>query len=354
MEQSFTPERLSNNENAVEKIVTHDGKFHTDEVFAHAILKDLFPESMELAAGGKVDFIKYIRTKNPKELARHDPSTMLVDIGTDYDPEHFNFDHHQLEGAGTRENGVEYAAAGLVWKQFGTEWITYVDTYARHLQLSAEEKQSIWELIDTGYVQLIDSRDTGQLEEVSYNLSNGMELSGEQFTLAEVVRLYNVDTHDGKTQQDRFNGAVEMFRTLTLQIIHKYMDLMEGLRAFDPSKAKLSPDGKTVIFDQNLPPAVNSYLMDHWEEFKNVEFFASLNAKHGYSIMTVPEAEGLRTYRNPRAIPEALRLGNDSKKINEVLGIKNGVLFSHKAGFFASCRDRASAEAFLRYCTTQA
>ncbi len=108
-------------ENRIEKIVTHEGLFHTDEVFATAILKDLFPESMELKDGGKVDFVKYLRTRDKGAISRYkeSPSTLLTDVGGEYDFENFNMDHHQIEGAGSTENGIKYAAAGRVWKHFG-------------------------------------------------------------------------------------------------------------------------------------------------------------------------------------------------------------------------------------------
>src|ERR1035437_72587 len=179
-------------ETPIEKIITHDGTFHTDEVFATAILKDLFPESMELSDGGKIDFVKYLRTRDKETLekAHKDDSSMLVDVGTEYDPEHFNLDHHQKEGSGSRENGINYASAGLIWKKFGKEWIKYVDLYSKHLNISDEEIDSIWKDIDKNYIQLIDSNDTGQMNEVTYSLMGGEEINGNQFTLPEIVRLY--------------------------------------------------------------------------------------------------------------------------------------------------------------------
>lgn len=340
-------------EQRIEKIITHEGIFHTDEVFGEAILKDLFPESMELKAGGKIDFVKYIRTRDKGivEKAKESGTTMVIDIGGEDDFERFNMDHHQPGGAGARENGVEYATAGLVWKNFGKDWIKYVDVYSRHLEMTSDEIDTVWDMIDQNYVQYIDANDTGQMESITCTLVDGTEMAGKSFSLAEVIRLYNIDTHDGNKQQDRFNIAVEVMRSSILSAAYKYMELIDDLRTFQIENCQIIGDGRALIIDQMLKPITTSYLFDHIEEFKNVEYAAVLSNNGGYSIVVVPIKDGLREYRNPNKIPAELRLGSNATEINNLLSIKNGVTFVHTAGFFASCKNTEAATKFLEYCT---
>ena len=382
-------------ENAVEKITVHEGTFHADEVFADAILKDLFPEFMKIGVSERVNYVEYIRTRDPDILKEASVSkeNMLVDVGGKYDPAMFNFDHHQFKGAGSRENGVGYAAAGLVWKHYGKEWIDYIENYTRLLKndneeeaeqnriengevqapldtkssiekntgvernerprLTDSEKNLIWEQMDKNYVQFFDANDTGQLEGVTCNFANGTSIGGFQFTLPEIVRLANVDQHDGRNQYKRFKDTVEMFRSITFSMVNKYVDLVEGLREFDIKKCEFSADKKTVIINQTLLPAVNSYLIENNEEFKNVEFYAVLNTKNEYSITVAPVGEGMRDYRNPNMIPKELRLGNKAKDINKLMGIPDGVTFVHTAGFFANCKDAESAKKLMEYSVSK-
>jgi uncharacterized UPF0160 family protein len=366
-------------ENRIEKIVAHDGVFHFDEVFGEAVLKDIFPESMHVRHPKdgitKIDYVKYLRTrdKNILDEAKKTKSAMLLDVGNEYDFEQYNMDHHQLEGAGERENGVKYATSGLVWKHFGKEWIKYIDTYSRQLgknkkhigdkdwvrhvdenardtALTEKQIDLVWNLVDENYVQYIDSNDTGQMESITCTLSDGTKLSGKHFSLAEVVRLQNIDTHDRTTQQ-RFNDSVSMIRRLLLSIVYKYMDLVEGIEKIKPENYEFVSEGRAVIINQQAGPAVTSYLMDKKEEFKKVEYFAILNPQGGYSVIVNPIAEGLREYRNPDAIPKELRLGNDVENINKQLGIEEGMIFAHPAGFFALCKDVDTAKKLLEYCT---
>ena len=381
-------------ENAVEKITTHEGLFHADEVFATGILKDLFPEYMKIGVSERVNYVEYIRSRDPEILkeAATSKKDMLVDVGGKYDFDNFNLDHHQYKGAGQRENGIEYAAAGLVWKHYGKEWITYVENYTRllsqdnkeeseasdeaqeklmeeelqnpklaiekktgierneQLRLTEEEKNLIWEQMDKNYVQFFDANDTGQLEGVTCNFTNGTQAGGFQFTLPEIVRLANVNQHDGRTQYKRFKDTVEMFRDITFSMVNKYVDLVEGLRDFDMTKCKLSPDKKTLVVNQVLQQGVGPYLIENKQEFKNVEFYATLNTKGEYSVTVAPIGEGQREYRNPNKIPKELRLGNKVKEINNILGTGDGVTFVHTAGFFANCKDVESAKKFIEYC----
>jgi len=70
--------------NAV-NVVTHDGIFHGDEVFAVALLQLLFSD------------INVLRTRDPKLLNNviDDPMVFVLDVGNDHNPSLRNFDHHQ-------------------------------------------------------------------------------------------------------------------------------------------------------------------------------------------------------------------------------------------------------------------
>jgi uncharacterized UPF0160 family protein len=88
------------------KIVTHNGSFHQDEMFAIAALLFIYPEAT------------IVRTRDDKEIETAD---IAVDVGRVDDPSRNKFDHHQEGGAGRWPNNVPYASFGLVWKKFGKQ-----------------------------------------------------------------------------------------------------------------------------------------------------------------------------------------------------------------------------------------
>jgi len=117
------------------QVVTHSGSFHTDDVFAAAVFYLYFQKTKQKH--------ELIRSVDPQVLAKAD---IVFDIGGIYDEDINRFDHHQKGGAGKRENGISYAAFGLVWKKYGT--------------LLCNSKE-ISDIIDTVFVQAVDASDNG-------------------------------------------------------------------------------------------------------------------------------------------------------------------------------------------------
>lgn len=91
-------------------LVTHNSKFHVDDIFACATL--------QLALEKKNIPYKVVRTRDMSIIEKGD---YVFDVGGIYDPSINRYDHHQKEGAGVRANGIPYASFGLVWKHFGHE-----------------------------------------------------------------------------------------------------------------------------------------------------------------------------------------------------------------------------------------
>ena len=89
-------------------IVTHDGVFHADEVFATALIK-------LIAKSNNESKIEVVRTRNPKVLQEHlDLETsMVIDVGDS------EFDHHQeLKYNTINGEEVPMSSFGLVHKKF--------------------------------------------------------------------------------------------------------------------------------------------------------------------------------------------------------------------------------------------
>src|SRR3989344_8466592 len=89
------------------RIVTHNGRFHIDELFGIAAVMLAYPGKHQV-----------LRTRDMEVVASAD---VVIDVGGIYDPSKNRFDHHQEGGAGLRENGVPYSSFGLVWQKFGEQ-----------------------------------------------------------------------------------------------------------------------------------------------------------------------------------------------------------------------------------------
>lgn len=113
---------------------THGGKFHADDVFSSALLLYINPE-IHIIRGNKVP---------------DDFEGIVFDIGRG------PFDHHQKDSR-IRENGVPYAAFGLLWEVLGKE-------------ILGEE---LAVRFDESFVQPLDNNDnTGEKNELATLIGN--------------------------------------------------------------------------------------------------------------------------------------------------------------------------------------
>lgn len=113
---------------------THSGKFHADDVFSSALLLYLNPE-IRIIRGNKV----------PEDF-----DGIVFDIGRG------RYDHHQKDSR-IRENGIPYAAFGLLWEELGAE-------------IFGEE---LAQKFDESFVQPLDNNDnTGEKNELATLIGN--------------------------------------------------------------------------------------------------------------------------------------------------------------------------------------
>src|SRR3989344_839930 len=93
------------------KLVTHNGSFHTDDVFACATLSLMLEKKREQ--------FEIIRTRDEGIINNAD---YVFDVGGIYNSKLNRFDHHQIGGAGKGKYDIEYSSFGLVWEKFGAEF----------------------------------------------------------------------------------------------------------------------------------------------------------------------------------------------------------------------------------------
>lgn len=80
---------------------------------------------------------------------------MIYDVGRDYDPARLIFDHHQ-KSPPLRDDGRPYSSFGLIWRQFGHD-------YLRAYGVPARDVDAIHAAFDADFVLPIDLVDNGAL-----------------------------------------------------------------------------------------------------------------------------------------------------------------------------------------------
>lgn len=121
-------------------LVTHSGGFHADELLSSVILTRLFPKA------------ELIRSRD-KAWITPAADRIIYDVGGDFDAAAQIFDHHQRPNP-LREDGQPYSSFGLVWAQYGRD-------YLRAMDVPEKDVEAIHDTFDRGFVLLVDLVDNG-------------------------------------------------------------------------------------------------------------------------------------------------------------------------------------------------
>ena len=273
--------------------ITHSGTFHADEIFATLILSRILPE------------ITLIRV--PEIIEEPGENVLVYDIGAG------KYDHHQFGGNGERENGIKYAAAGLIWKEFGRNLL---ENY------NVEDIDYVWNYIDKNLIQFIDSNDNGQLPKLQADYRN--------VHLAYIIGLFNSKWDEEVDNDENFMRALEIANTIFEEFLSDTFSKMKAKKIVDKAIEE-SKDG-IVILEKYVP----------WKEFivnsenekaKDINFVVFPSKRGGYNVYAVPIEIG--SFENRKSLPQSWR-GKRDEELQRVTGVKTA-RFCHNAGFICSC-----------------
>lgn len=252
----------------IEKGFTHGSGFHADDVFASALLRMLNPH-IEILRGNVV----------PEEF-----DGIVYDIGRG------KFDHHQNQKL-YRENGIPYAAFGLLWKEFGC------------LLLGEEDAKAF----DKEFVQQIDLSDN----------------TGEYHELSRVISDFNPSWDDEISIDERFWEAVDFAQTILKNRIQKIISKRKAQK--EVLKCLEKQEGQVLVMDRFYP----------WKDVvcatdKLYVIFPS--TRGGYMIQAVPQSAEAITLK--KAFPAEWR-GKTQNELEGITGIST-FTFCHISGFICA------------------
>lgn len=195
------------------KIVTHNGPFHQDELFAVATLLEIYPDA------------EVVRSRDPKTFETAD---FLVDVGRENNPEKNQFDHHQPGGAGQRENRVPYASFGLVWKKFGP-------------QLCGDPR--VADVVDKKMVQPIDAADSG------YQIYQKSQPGLSPYLFDNVLNALSPTWRDEETNDQAFMNLMPLARLILRKEIEKAVHFFEDIEVVK-QVYRDAEDKRIIVFDR--------------------------------------------------------------------------------------------------------
>lgn len=286
-------------DNYMYTIATHNGRFHSDDVFAVAAL--------QLFLGKENTNI--IRTRDDEVLKTAD---YVIDVGGIYDHEAKRYDHHQ-SGSLVRDNGITYAALGLVWKHYG-------ETICGSAVVAEVLEQSLCQPIDAG--------DNG----ISLYTKN--EYGVSPFELYNIVSSFMPLSTEGDYDA-AFIDAVDFARALLERLIAGANFQQQNLE-YIKEVYEMAEDKTLLVFDKS----VSKNLLIQYPEVKTIVYPSITSSGQTWRAAVIPESYD-DTFVNRVSFPEAWA-GLDSSELAEVSGIADAI-FCHKSRFLFGAESIESA-----------
>jgi len=270
----------------MQKVVTHNGGFHADDVFGVATLQLYFG----------VDNLEVIRTRDEAIISVAD---IVLDVGGVYDVTRQRFDHHQI-GAPIRDNGIPYAAFGLIWKEYGEKFC---------------DSKDVADIIEKRLVLSIDANDNG------ISLYEAKHPDVALTTLQDLIGLMKPVWNGEEDVDKRFEEACAFAREILLRAKkHARAELAEVKLAREVYDS--TADKRVIVSDVEL----SSYL---FIEHPEVLFTVYPDENQHWCATAIRKESGSFTTRIQ--FPDAWR-GLRDEALSQASGVVDAV-FCHKAGF---------------------
>ena len=277
------------------KAFTHSGKFHADDVFSSALLLYLNPQ-ITITRGNRV----------PEEY-----DGIVFDIGRG------RYDHHQRDSR-VRENGVPYAAFGLLWEELGGEILG--GTLAQRF--------------DEEFVQPLDNNDN----------------TGEKNELASLIGNFNpvwdeTEAADGVTEEERDRGlSVGFLRAVQVAgmvLENKFARYRADARADEKINQVLAMqetqggDARILVLPEFVPCQKRLKETD-------TAFVIFPSNRGGYCIQPQKKPDSM----NYKCSFPKQWLGLENEELQKATGLASAG-FCHRGGFLMTVGDEADA---IRAC----
>lgn len=299
-------------DNHKKKLITHNGTFHADDLFACATLALVMEnENMQY---------EIIRTRDLSVIKNGD---YVFDVGGEYNPNTNRYDHHQRNGAGARDNGIPYASFGLVWKHFG--------------QKLCSGNMDAWKIIDEEIASPIDANDNG-IDIGDLKFKDVKPYAGSRvFTIFEPTWKEDINKTD-----DIFTEQVKKAISILKREIKVALDDAEG-KAIIKSAYEKAENKRIIFLEISFPRYLYQSVLSSFPE----PIYLVYPSGHGSSwkVEAISKSPGVMESRKP--FPESWRgfIRSEENLTASIEGIE-GILFIHNSGFLANLDSKEHAIMF--------
>lgn len=243
------------------------------------------------------------------ELIRTRDETVLDKLDVVYDVGGGEFDHHGAEKV-YREDGIPYAASGLIWNKFGRQVLAFKDP-----SLKEEEIESIFQHIDRNLIEGMDALDNGiWIDAAEIPLMN----------ISSIISGFNPSWKSDKDENEAFNEAVKISTSVLDNTIDERLSVLKArdivAEEFEKRKVK-----ELLILNKYCPYSETLRDIDQ----NNEVLFVIYPRKDSYAMQTIRKDDR----EDKKKLPESWA-GKRDEELQAVTGVEDAV-FCHTGRFIA-------------------
>lgn len=308
-------------------IGTHDGVFHCDEALGCYMLKLLYPRAT------------IVRSRDLKVIETCD---IVLDVGGEYNPEKYRFDHHQRSFNHTMKtlsseinNDVKLSSAGLIYHHYGKKIIKEIIGTNDPKTLSY-----VYKRVYNNFIQEIDGIDNGvpaYPAEPLYNICTHVSAR-----VQHLLKPWNVKDED-YDEREHFEKAmnlvgdefVENIKTITY-FIYSAREVVQ--RAIE-NRFNVHSSGRIIELENHCPWKDHFFDLEKELNLPPEITYVLFDSGDNYRVMGVPLTN--KSFVGRKFLPPSWR-GLRDEVLSEKAGVE-GCIFTHHNGFIGGNKTREGA-----------
>lgn len=269
------------------KMAVHNGVFHADEVFGVALMDTIYEQ------------LEVVRSRDASVLESCD---IVADVGGG------KYDHHKSDKE-MREDGIPYCAFGLLWRDFGQDFVKKICS-----ELNDDEIEEISKKVATEFITQMDAGDNG----ITLNT-----YESPVTTISQIISSFMPLQSENGDVDAAFFEAVAFSKRFLQRLVRQYGEYYQHLNYM-----------KEVLNDQNIKSSRILVLEKSvkWKDIlikldteETVLFVVFEDVTGSWRVQTVPKEEN--SFEARVDLPDAWAALR-SEELSKLTGIP-GCVFCH-------------------------
>lgn len=273
-------------------LITHDAKFHPDDVFSTMFLSKIIPNPVVFRA-------------SVRDVPKNDKA-IIYDIGFG------KFDHHGSDARYRKGSNIKYCSFGLLWEEYGYSYLDKIDT---------EDKDMLYQAILEKLVKQIDGIDNG----LFYTIDSPYEI----LDLDKIIDGFNNTWEEVTDNNANFMRAVSFAEIIFDNLIKREN---ANIKAYKKVEKKLDTVKDHLLILDEYMPYSDAIFNSKNDLAKTIKVVILPSNRGGYNIkpLTISKDSKELAVHWPKEF-----MGKHDLELAEITGVETA-FFMHATGFLAS------------------